>query len=109
MTHFAPLLALAGPPSEGESPLASFVLMGIIFGIFYFVLILPMRQKQKKLDELVARLKPGDKIILNAGIFGTVEGVEPEGLLVRIADKTKIKVLRSAVAGLQAAPEPESK
>jgi len=109
MTTVASLLALAGSPSEGESPLASFVLMGIIFGIFYFVLILPMRQKQKKLDELVAHLKAGDKIILNAGIFGTVEGVEPDGLLVRVADKTKIKVLRSAVAGLQAAPEAESK
>src|SRR5690606_41728956 len=69
-------------------------ILGIIFGIFYFVLILPMRQKQKKLDELVARLKPGDKIILSAGIFGTVEGVEPDGLLVRVSDKTKIKVLR---------------
>jgi preprotein translocase subunit YajC len=104
------LLALA-PPSSGQeaNPMASFVLMGLIFAIFYFVLILPMRRKQRKLEDLVKALKVGDRIVLNAGIFGTVEGVEGDTLLVRIADKTRVKVLKSAVAGLQAGPDTENK
>ena len=62
------LLALAGPARPGEpNPLASLVLMGLIFAIFYFVLILPMRNKQRKLEELVKGLKTGDKVILNSG------------------------------------------
>ena len=89
--------------------MASFVLMGIIFAIFYFVLIAPMKKKQKKLDELQQVLKPGDKVIVNPGILGTVEGVDAETLSVRIADKTRIKVLRSAIAGLQGQPTTEKK
>ncbi|MCG6921255.1 MAG: preprotein translocase subunit YajC [Acidobacteriota bacterium] len=101
------LLALAGPAGEGEpNPMASLVMMGLIFAVFYFVLILPMRRKQKKLETLVKQLKTGDKVLLNSGIFGTITGVEEEAFQIRIDDKTRIKVLKSAVAGLQ--PEPGS-
>ncbi len=89
--------------------MASFVLMGIIFAIFYFILILPMKKKQKKLESVVKGLKSGDKVIINPGILGTVEGVDEETLNVRIAEKTRIKVLRSAVAGLQESPNREKK
>jgi len=99
------LLALAGPARPGEpNPLASLVMMGLIFAIFYFVLILPMRRKQKKLEALVKELKSGDRVVLNAGIFGTIVGVEDDAFLVRIDEKTKIKVLKSAIAGLQGQP-----
>ena len=62
--------ALGGAaPQEGEpNPLANLVLMVIIFSIFYLVLILPMRTKQKKLDDLIKGLKAGDKVF--AGTFG---------------------------------------
>jgi preprotein translocase subunit YajC len=98
------LIALAGSPSGEGNPFASLILMGLIFGIFYFVLIMPMRNKQKRLDQLIRGLKSGDKVIINPGIFGTIEGVDDEAFQVRIADKTRIKVLKSAVAGLQGAP-----
>ncbi len=99
------LLALAGSPRQGEpNPLASLVMMGLIFAVFYFVLILPMRRKQRKLETLVKQLKTGDKVVLNSGIFGTIVGVEDDAFQLRIDDKTRIKVLKSAVAGLQPSP-----
>jgi len=104
------LLALTGSPSGGEAnPLSSVVLMGLIFSIFYFILILPMKTKQRKLEELLKALKAGDKIIMSNGIFGTIVGVEDDAFQVRIDDKTKIKVLKSAVSGLQGAPQPTEK
>ncbi len=104
------LLALAGPARPGEpNPLSSFVMMGLIFAIFWFVLILPMRRKQKKLEALVKELKSGDHVVLNAGIFGTIVGVEEGAFLVRIDDKTRIKVLKSAVAGLAPGAEKTEK
>jgi preprotein translocase subunit YajC len=104
------LLALAGPSRPGEpNPLASLVMMGLIFAIFYFVLILPMRRKQKKLEALVKELKTGDRVVLNAGIFGTIVGVEDGAFLVRVDDKTRIKVLKSAVAGLAPGTEKTEK
>jgi preprotein translocase subunit YajC len=108
MTDIAALFALTGPARPGEPhPLASLVMMGLIFAIFYFVLILPMRRKQGKLEELVKTLKSGDKVLLSSGIFGTIVGIEDDAFLVRVDEKTRIKVLKSAVAGLQSAPGTE--
>jgi len=102
------MLLAIGSPQGGEPPaFASLIMMGLIFGIFYFVLILPMRNKQRKLEDLVKALKAGDKVIINPGIFGTIVGVEDNAFQVRIDDKTKIKVLKNAVAGLQG-PTPET-
>ena len=102
------ILALAGVPQGGEqSPFASLVLMGLIFSIFYFVLILPMRKKQRKLEDLIKTLKAGDKVIVSPGIFGTLVAVEEDGFTVRIDQNTKIKVLKSSVAGRQGSPETE--
>ena len=103
-------LAIGAPQQGGEPPqFSGLLLMGAIFAIFYFVLILPMKNKQKKLEELVGALKSGDRVIINPGIFGTIVGVEDHAFVVRIDEKTKIKVLKSAVSGLQDAPETEKK
>jgi preprotein translocase subunit YajC len=95
------LLALAGQPAGEPSPYATLIMMGLIFMIFYFVLIQPMKNKQRKLEDLVKRLKSGDKVILSGGIFGTIVGVDDDAFQVRIDDKTRIRVLKSSVAGLQ--------
>jgi preprotein translocase subunit YajC len=102
-------LAMGGSPQGDAHPLASLVMMALIFGIFYFVLIMPMRRKQKKLEHMIAELKSGDRVIINPGIFGTIEGVEDNTFHVRIAEKTRIKVLKSAVTGLQEAPSETEK
>lgn len=98
------LLALAGPPPGGE-----LLFTGLIFLIFYVIVFLPMRNKQKKLEQLIRELKSGDKVILNPGIFGTIVTVEEDAFQVRIDDKTKIKVLKSAVSGLQGQTRTEKK
>ena len=94
-------LAMGGSSQGDAHPLASLVMMALIFGIFYFVLIMPMRSKQKKLEQMITELKSGDRVIINPGIFGTIVGIEDDAFQVRIDDKTKIKVLKSAVTGLQ--------
>jgi preprotein translocase subunit YajC len=110
MADLGTLIALAGPARPGESnPFASLVMMGLIFAIFYFILILPMRRKQRQLEQLVKGLSTGDRVILSSGIFGTIVGVEDDAFLVRIDDKTRIKVLKSAVSGRQAGTEKTEK
>jgi preprotein translocase subunit YajC len=73
--------------------------------IFYVLLILPAQKRQKKTAAMLAALKNGDKVITNGGVFGTIVGLEEEAVQLRIADQVKVKVLRSAIAGLQ----PENK
>jgi preprotein translocase subunit YajC len=104
------LLALAGPQRAGEpNPMASLLLMGVIFAIFYFILIMPMRSKQKKLEQQIRAMKTGDRVIINPGIFGVIVAVEDDAFQVRIDDKTRIKVLKSAIAGLQGSTDTEKK
>ena len=79
--------------------------LGLILVIFYFLLILPAQRRQKKTNEMLAALKNGDKVVTNGGIYGTIVGLEGEAVQLRIADQVRIKVARSAIAGLQ----PESK
>jgi preprotein translocase subunit YajC len=77
----------------------------LILVIFYFLLILPAQRRQKKTREMLQSLKAGDKIITNGGIYGTIVGIDGDTVQLRIAEQIKIKVARSAIAGLQ----PESK
>jgi preprotein translocase subunit YajC len=78
------LLAFAGPTAGGEPPFASMIPMVLIFGIFYFILIMPMKGKQKKLEELIKGLKSGDKVIINPGIFATIVAVEDDAFHVKV-------------------------
>jgi len=101
MLEHSILVAIGGPPAaagETQHPLLQMFPMVLIFLVFYFVLFRPSQAKQKKLDALVASLKSGDQVIVNPGIFGTVVGLEADSVYVRVDEKTKIRVLKSAIA-----------
>jgi preprotein translocase subunit YajC len=99
----------AAPPNGEPNPMANLFLMVIIFSIFYLVLIMPMRTKQRKLDDLIKNLKAGDKVVVNPGIFGTIVSVDDDSFQVRVDDKTKLRVLKSAISGLQGQPQAAEK
>ncbi len=73
----------------------------LMMGIFYVLLILPAQRRQKKTQEMINALKNGDKVVTSGGLFGTIVGLEGDSVQLRIADQVKVKVLRSAVTGLQ--------
>lgn len=72
-----------------------------IFAIFWFLLIAPMRKRQKKLQELIENLKRGDKVVTNGGIYGEVAAIEGSTLVLKIAENTKVRITKSAIAGLE--------
>jgi preprotein translocase subunit YajC len=80
---------------------ALFLPLILIMVIFYFLMIMPAQRRQKKVAEMLKDLKTGDKVITNGGIYGTIAGLEPDSVQLRIAEQVKIKVSRSAIAGLQ--------
>ncbi len=80
----------------------------LVFVIFYLLIIMPQRKKQKKHMDLVENLKPGDRIVTTAGIFGTVMGVQKDRIELKIAANVKIDITKSAVGViLGAADKPE--
>jgi preprotein translocase subunit YajC len=75
----------------------------LVFVIFYLLIIMPQRKKQKKHSELVDALRPGDRIITTAGIFGTIMGVQKDLIELKIASNTNIKITKSAVGVIRGA------
>jgi preprotein translocase subunit YajC len=97
------LLAQAQPGG-----VALFLPLILIMVIFYFLMILPAQRRQKKVTQMLAALKNGDKVITNGGIYGTIMGLEGDTVQLRVAEQVKMKVARSAIAGMQSDPPKES-
>jgi preprotein translocase subunit YajC len=81
--------------------IVSFLPLIFILGIFYLLVFLPARKKQKKVQEMIDSLKSGDKVITNGGIYGTIVGIKEDRIQLRIAENVKIELSRNAVAALQ--------
>jgi preprotein translocase subunit YajC len=73
----------------------------LMIGIFYVLVLLPMRKRQKRVQEFQAGLKVGDRIITTSGIYGVITKIEDRSVQIQIADKVRIDVARVAVGGYQ--------
>jgi preprotein translocase subunit YajC len=74
--------------------------MGLLFAVFYFILIRPQQKRSKEHRQLLENLKKGDKVVTTGGIQGTVVSLSDTVVTVEIADKVKVKVGRSYIASL---------
>lgn len=77
----------------------------LIFGVFYFLLIVPQRKRQRALQETIESLKAGDKVITNGGIVGTITAVRDTTFLIRSGEKSILEISRAAISGLAAEDE----
>ena len=69
--------------------------------IFYFLVLMPMRKRQKKVQQFQAALKVGDRVITTGGIYGQVTRVTDTVVQMQIADKVRIDVARASIGGYQ--------
>ena len=77
-----------------------------IFLVFYFLLILPNQKRQKKLQQMLANLKNGDRVVTSGGMHGTIVGMKDEYVVLRVPpEQVKLEVLRSSVAAVETATE----
>src|SRR5207237_10048319 len=91
--------ATSGAAGILSSPL---VMMVIVMGIFYVMLILPQQRQRKKVQAMLQALKSGDKVITSSGIYGTVNGIDGDTIILKIADQIQIRIARSAIAHVAA-------
>lgn len=88
------------PGPRGGSVITALIPFILVFVIFYVLIIMPQRRKQKRHMQMVDQLKPGDKIVTSGGIYGTVMGVQKDRIELKIAANVKIDITRSAVAAI---------
>jgi len=73
----------------------------LIFVIFYFLLILPQRRKQKEHRQMIENLKKGDKVITTGGIYGTITNLKKSYVEIEAANQVRLRIQRGCVSGLR--------
>jgi preprotein translocase subunit YajC len=95
------VIAMAQPPGQQASLWLQILPFVPVVAIFYFLVLLPARKKQKKVAEFLAGLKVGDRIITTGGIYGQITKLTDQTVQMQIADRVRIDVARAAIGGYQ--------
>jgi len=104
MTSLAGSLFAMGATPDGASPWLQFVPFVLVLAIFYFIILLPMRRKQQKVQLFLESLKVGDRVITTGGIYGQVTKLSGDTVQLQIADKLRIEVAKASIGGYQGQP-----
>jgi preprotein translocase subunit YajC len=92
---------LAMAPAQGQeqqSPVFMIGWLGLMFVIFYFMLIRPQQRREKERRAMIEQIKSGDRVLFSGGIIGIVTNVKDKTFIIKIADGVKVEVLRAAVS-----------
>lgn len=95
--------------TQAPGGIISFLPLILILGIFYLIVFLPARRRQKKLQDMLDHLKTGDKVVTSGGIYGTIVGFKDDRIQLRVPpDNVKIELSRNAVTALQGSETEQS-
>jgi preprotein translocase subunit YajC len=95
------LVAMGAPPRPGTSVWVQFIPFAMIIAIFYFIILLPMKRRQRKVQQFQDSLKAGDRVVTTGGIYGQITKVNDRSVQLQVADKVKIEVAKAAIGGYQ--------
>ena len=95
------LFVAMAAPASGVSPLVQLVPIALMVAIFYFIILLPMRRRQKKVQQFLEGLKVGDRVVTTGGIYGSITKLNDKSIQLQIAEKVRIEVARAAIGGYQ--------
>jgi len=81
--------------------------LGLMFAIMYFMVIMPQQRQRKKIQEMLSAVKAGDKIITSGGIYGTINGIDGDSVILKISSEpqVKIRISRVAIAQVEASED----
>ena len=99
--QFRMFLALAASGDQQVSPLVQLIPFALVLAIFYFVILMPMKRRQKKVQEFLSALKVGDKVVTSGGIYGSIAKLGDDAVQLQIAQNVRIDVSRAAIIGYQ--------
>jgi len=98
---FSPAFLLDAAASSPLGPFVQALPIVVIFGIFYFLLFLPMQKQKKNQKLMLESLKPGDAVVTTGGLIGNITSIDGDTLIVRVKpDNIKLQFSRSSVSSL---------
>jgi len=93
-----PQEAPAGEDQQASSPWTMVIFIVIIFAAMYFLMIRPQRKKQKEQQQMTSELKRGDRIVTAGGIYGTIESLSEDNVIIKVESGATMRVARNSVA-----------
>ena len=98
------LLAMSASADSSVSPLIQLIPFALVLAIFYFVILLPMKRRQKKVEAFLTALKVGDKVVTSGGLYGSVAKMGDQSVQLQIASNVRVDISRAAIVGYQGQP-----
>ena len=95
------LLQASGSGNATGSMISTLVTFGLVFVIFYFLIIRPQNKKQKDAQKMIEAVKKGDKVVTAGGIHATVYTVKEKTVILKVDDDTKMEFSKSAIASVE--------
>jgi len=99
------LVFALGTVPDGGSVWVQFIPFVLVLGIFYFIILLPMKRKQQKVQDFLDSLKVNDRVVTTGGIYGQITRLDDQKVQLQIADKVRIDVGKAAIGGYQGQPQ----
>ena len=102
LTSLLVFISSCAPGEEGEGGFGGFeiiIFLVLIFGVFYFLMIRPQRKRQKQHEEMVQELQRGDKVVTAGGIYGVLESLSEDSVVLKIESGATIRIARDSVIG----------
>ncbi|MEW6724991.1 MAG: preprotein translocase subunit YajC [Bacillota bacterium] len=84
--------------SQTQNAWMSMLPFVVLIGAMYFMMVRPQMKQQKKRQEMLTNLKTGDRIMTVGGIYGTITKLDSDTVMVRIADKVEIKLVKTGIS-----------
>ncbi len=92
-------IAYAAQPAGTPGGLGAFMPLIVLFAIFYFLLIRPQQKRSKEHQATLEALKPGDTVITNGGLYGTIIRIDGHVVTLQCSDKVRVKVIKKSISG----------
>jgi len=95
------VLARGAAPGSGVNPYVQLIPIALVFAIFYFIILLPTKRKQKKVEEFLGGLKVGDRVVTTGGIYGSIAKLSDQSVQLQVANNVRIEVAKASIGGYQ--------
>lgn len=94
---FTNIIAQAAEGSAQQGGSSMILIFVLMMAAMWFMIIAPQRKRNKEHQNMLSQLKPGDEIMTSGGIFGTVQQVREDRIVVKIADSTRIEISKGYI------------
>jgi preprotein translocase subunit YajC len=95
------VLAMAAPAQGAPNIWVQLAPFAVVLAIFYFVILMPMRRRQQKVQAFLGALKVGDNVVTTGGMYGSITRIGDDSVQLQIAERVRIEISRNAIIGYQ--------